>query len=425
MGLLFVALTRVRRILSIAFDPVPSLERVTTNIARKKSLHDRKQHEKVLRALSATTAEKYAHLNPPTVLGAPPVPPPAGHISPPASNTRHARKRSADSETRWDEAQKAARRAEEARQQQARYARALTRNEEALAKLELPPFNATPTGAPPSWLRRLVVRTRVIDYLGNHGSDVARSVHGYLLHLGATSVFTNANGNLRLHQIGVSCGIVAPRAAVDMRSANERWQTVDTSRAVEQQWITLANSVIANEGQGSHGTRFVSETEVMFLANQFWASAQGDQPEDPGPPCARCGEDHATADCEAFVGRVTHSASTWLKDVTSYDYGMRQIAEDLRRVVSTGMPTWSVRVLNTEDSTQRGMHWFTVAYSAELRPGEQPDGVLAVDEDMDGDADGAAAAADMELGGDAGEDEEDEAEFGEEVREQLAFVDEG
>ena len=62
VGLFFVAVTRVRHPSQVAFDPVPSLERISTNIARKASLHARKQHERLLRGLAEQTKRRYAHL---------------------------------------------------------------------------------------------------------------------------------------------------------------------------------------------------------------------------------------------------------------------------------------------------------------------------------------------------------------------------
>jgi hypothetical protein len=56
VGLLFVAMTRVRHPKHIAFSPWPGLERVTSLIARKPALKQRKQHEVALRALAEKTA---------------------------------------------------------------------------------------------------------------------------------------------------------------------------------------------------------------------------------------------------------------------------------------------------------------------------------------------------------------------------------
>jgi hypothetical protein len=56
VGLLFVAITRVRHPTALAFDPMPSFERVTSIIANKPALRLRKMHERQLRQLSSATA---------------------------------------------------------------------------------------------------------------------------------------------------------------------------------------------------------------------------------------------------------------------------------------------------------------------------------------------------------------------------------
>ena len=61
VGLLFVALTRVRHPTHIAFNPWPGIERVTSVIARKQALKNRKVHEVNLRALALQTAQRYGH----------------------------------------------------------------------------------------------------------------------------------------------------------------------------------------------------------------------------------------------------------------------------------------------------------------------------------------------------------------------------
>ena len=63
MGQLFVALSRVRHPDHFAFDPFPSVERVTTMIARKASLRQRKEHEVCLRRFAARTRHRFAELS--------------------------------------------------------------------------------------------------------------------------------------------------------------------------------------------------------------------------------------------------------------------------------------------------------------------------------------------------------------------------
>ena len=65
VGLLFVAMTRVRHPRHIAFSPWPGIERVTSVIARKPALRQRKQHEQTLRGLAAQTTRRLDARRPP------------------------------------------------------------------------------------------------------------------------------------------------------------------------------------------------------------------------------------------------------------------------------------------------------------------------------------------------------------------------
>ena len=58
-GLFFVALTRVRHPEHIAFDPFPSIERVTSEI-NKPALRARMMHEQQLRQKAAATKARRA-----------------------------------------------------------------------------------------------------------------------------------------------------------------------------------------------------------------------------------------------------------------------------------------------------------------------------------------------------------------------------
>jgi hypothetical protein len=71
VGLLFVALTRVRHPDHIAFDPMPDRPRVTEKIAKKPSLWKRKRHERELREKAARTKLAFVDCNPPPTPTAP------------------------------------------------------------------------------------------------------------------------------------------------------------------------------------------------------------------------------------------------------------------------------------------------------------------------------------------------------------------
>ena len=252
---------------------------------------------------------------------------------------------------------------------------AFENNKEALTRLGLPPFVRPPRPGAPPWVGRLRIRVRVVDFYKG-GDEITHQLVDYLRSLGATVALSSD-----CNQKGVACGVVAARVAVDLKSAaslGQNWMHTDVSRAIELPWITSANLIIADDGQGADGTRFVWGHEVQSIATAWWEAAQMQMqmhtPELPGPPCARCGEDHSSADCHQFTAPRTTNAGDWLRSVTSYDYGIRDIMTDLRRVAATGERVeFAVFVLNTKDVRSTGTHWFTVAYSAELGDGQEPD----------------------------------------------------
>ena len=65
VGLLFVGMTRVRHPDDLAFDPVPTVERITTMISKKPALRRRLEHDCHLRVLAQQTMIRYGHLCPP------------------------------------------------------------------------------------------------------------------------------------------------------------------------------------------------------------------------------------------------------------------------------------------------------------------------------------------------------------------------
>ena len=75
-GSFFTALTRVREVTHIAFDPVPDETRVTDEIAKKPAMYQRKLHEHQLRHRARITAQTLRHLHPPPSALAPPPPAP-------------------------------------------------------------------------------------------------------------------------------------------------------------------------------------------------------------------------------------------------------------------------------------------------------------------------------------------------------------
>ena len=119
-------------------------------------------------------------------------------------------------------------------------------------------------------------------------------------------------------QLPLTCGIVAPHAAVDMFTAVD-WRTCDVRRAVEIDWLRAINRKLglftSVELESSSAellddealrlscgepSRMLMGAEVLCAAAQFWQQAADQLPprqEAPGPPCDRCDGRHLTALC--------------------------------------------------------------------------------------------------------------------------------
>ena len=71
---------------------------------------------------------------------------------------------------------------------------------------------------------------------------------------------------------------------------------------------------------------------------------------------------------------------TWLEAPETFDFTMCQLARDLHAVAagqSEGVPL-RIRISNTDDCTHRGTHWFTIAYSIQLKDSITEDDVAAM-----------------------------------------------
>ena len=413
VGLFFVAITRVRRIEHIAFDPMPDETRVTSNIARKRSLWQRKEHEEHLRLLSRQTAEKYEHLDPPPVSSPSgrrqPIRPPARDGGADLGDDDHDEDEKEDEEQRADgggdddDDDEEERRGDDGggddrgadgdgagdwRKQQE-----FECNRRALRELELPALDSNDLGVshqPPQWLRNLRVEVRIVDFW--QGCATSRLFVSYLRHLGCDVIFTEDR-----QQIGVSCGWVAARACVSL-SLSRDWWSCDVSDSVDQHWITVGNAILGLEGSHS---RFIGNDQVVALANAWWTAEAVHEPEAAGPPCDRCGEEHLSAECPHRSTRRDASVLAqsdlrdrrgWLSNVTTCDYSLRQLMDQLYAVACTGTPvSFRAFVVNDQDCRSSGSHWFSLAYGAKLRDGEAPG--VEVEDDDDGGAASPTAAA--------------------------------
>ena len=189
-------------------------------------------------------------------------------------------------------------------------------------------------------------------------------------------------------QIGASCGVVAARVALDLHACAD-WLHQNVQRAVDQEWITRANIALADKYQEARDeavterhrlncerkhqlfqrlgeeTCFISESDVHHLAT-VW-STPIPEVETAGPPCHRCGGDHATAACDQYpMPRLAVQPSSLWLEVSSLDFIGRKVCDDLHACATGGLVLpLALRISNTETSDSRGYHWFTVAYSIE------------------------------------------------------------
>ena len=250
-----------------------------------------------------------------------------------------------------------------------------------LRKQQLPSFgsfNWYSINQLPLWLRdaRLNLRARVVDYL-NGGSGEAHMVVAYLKQLGFEVELDSS-----MSQRGASCGIVAAVVALLLHRAGVNWQQTNVHSAADHDHIRLANmcqdewaSYPGNDdnvddnhrpidarfgptalNRNPTATRFLSTTEIVRLVR-------------------------------SLVG--TNLISEWFT-VSALDSVILQITRDLYRVATdatgcTEVPL-TICIPNTQFSTMKGCHWFTVAYSISANPqrvvNHRYEDVLDIDDEM-------------------------------------------
>ena len=121
-------------------------------------------------------------------------------------------------------------------------------------------------------------------------------------------------------------------------------------------------------------TRMISNIEVEAVANGLWRATAILPPEPLGPPCARCGMDHATGSNECLIReRVVTLGSSLSAD--SLDSLLRHIARDVHAAACSELPRpylFRTAMPNTCWSVQLGEHWFACAWSVEAVPILEP-----------------------------------------------------
>lgn len=380
VGLLFVAMTRVRHPRHIAFSPWPGIERVTSVIARKPALRQRKQHEQTLRGLAAQTAQRLGSRRPPPLATSAQKPVnPQVHAgrgdTPGTSNEQFGQKRAAlptphqlqgqfsgvakkqkaaPSGSRATGTKRkrpstqmqtaAATRAREVaqREYEVNTAAVAARGLPALAVPARSPFS--PATTLPECLAAasangLVLEARIVDFWsGSRGPRAA--VRSWLRDLGFNVTVTDDRT-----QLGVSCGYVAARATNLMFASADEWRSVDVSDAADQAWIDLGNETLEN-GEG-HNSVFLETQHVYTLAQRFCEHAFPDEQ-------------------DAWdIAENAWPCMQWPLTVGSLDWGARQIAETLMDFVGSTSQGSSRAffIINTQDCRHNGSHWISVAIS--------------------------------------------------------------
>ena len=384
VGLLFVAMTRVRHPKHIAFSPWPGLARVTSVIATKADLRKRKEHEVELRELAAKTARRL-------LLGQPP-PPPAGtaspglgrHLFPMGAASPHTgqaaasrpgppkpsplgslalpprgqkKKRKAPEKRLPDAKQPRGPEEEEAARRKAVAAAAFAANTAAVTRLGLPPLSVaarsslfprpTPMVLAGARAAGLVLEARVVDFWS--GSQAARAaICTWLRDLGFGCVTATTD----CAQIGLACGYVAARATGAMFAAGDSWRTVDLSDAAQAAWIHKGNAVLRN---GKTCAVMLESQDVYLLTQAFHEHACPD-----------------AADLLNFTNYTDHAypCQGWPLTVDSLDWFAREVASSVTDYAAAGRqgPTRAFFTTNTDDCRKGGVHWISVAISMRWDP---------------------------------------------------------
>ena len=259
-----------------------------------------------------------------------------------------------------------------------------------LASIGLPPIggSALPNASSLEWLANvaddLQLDARIIDYWQG-GRPVSNALADYFSALG----FEIPEEPVERWQIGSSCGIVATDAVTTMRKAEESevggWKDADTTNATHRSVLKAANERQNEWAKPSEHlsastlrrnpihTRNLWTNEVEALTKQSWQRMKAPEPpEAEGPPCARCGLDHASSGCPSFQ-RTRGFFERETVAVGALDSAYARIARDLHKIANAtdnemqqyARAPWPKYIIsNTSRLTEgSGAHWFVIAYS--------------------------------------------------------------
>ena len=233
--------------------------------------------------------------------------------------------------------------------------RALEAHQQYVQSTGLPWFDQLKDATMPAWWRSVVpdltMHARVIDYWAE-GSDSSKLVVCYLEQLGFEVEFDTSR-----RQNNMACPFVAARVATDLYTAGEHWRTCDVSRATDPEWIHAGNLALGRTALDEVNRGFMAAGEqVEELVGHFW---HNDLPTEQ-------------------LGHLSSTVPSWLHlpCAVSLDHFFTQLVKDLQQVKrhlddvtarsndGVVLPL-RVRIPNTELSTSKGLHWFTVAYAIE------------------------------------------------------------
>ena len=382
-----------------------SLERLTTLIACKGALHERKMEEWRLRSgkgspsRSATaTAMRYAHLNPPLAvrsqtsyemplkvvakdkqvtaakkLGCTPS---LASLSTTSLRTTHTVQSgmlqnniidvitsstiaTSSSSTQNYESRLTAQQLAEAYRRMEEQG---IRSDENVRNMGLPGllhFNVVtlPQLPKPQWLleaiRKWKMKAHIIDFWRNTREE-DRKLKGYLEYLGF-----NVTMDQCYNQTGQACGYVAARNLVTIQTSECGLSHVALHDSVKEDWIHAGNALIDPHQVGD---RFLWADEIKTLAKS-WLQDELD---------TRSGSQNMSS--RLYDGE----GDKFITSICAFDQTLREIIDELQNLVKEGRvlpyqtinprkPSLRLRVANNKNLGSSGQHWITIAYTIENR----------------------------------------------------------
>ena len=219
--------------------------------------------------------------------------------------------------------------------------RELARNLDALESLQFPTFNRVNVPRPDLLTTALAnglrLEARIVDFW--RGSEQKRNqLAEWLMALGFALQSRDTSESPTHNQIGASCSYVAAAACNLMYEAGENCMQVDVGESVSRHWIEAGNARL-----GYQSIKYLDPAEIYTLADAFRRERHPNVQHGAGWCC-----------------------TSWLLNISSIDFITRQIGETLHGYIaagSNGAASRAFYVSNTDDCTQTGAHWMSIAIS--------------------------------------------------------------